>query len=117
VREMVRLIKEAGGRPFLTDANTLYGGRRRQVRQVERRKRPVGPGICRAERPGQPMLRAEDHKLAPRSALVGVRVRVRPLLAEVDLDLVVAAVVHQGDGATGLAGLLQVNPVEHYAGH
>ncbi len=28
VREVVRLIKEAGGRPFLTDANTLYRGSR-----------------------------------------------------------------------------------------
>jgi uncharacterized Fe-S center protein len=27
-REMVRLVKEAGGRPFLTDANTLYTGQR-----------------------------------------------------------------------------------------
>jgi len=27
-REMVRLAKEAGGRPFLTDANTLYSGQR-----------------------------------------------------------------------------------------
>jgi uncharacterized Fe-S center protein len=27
-REMVRLVKEAGGRPFLTDANTLYSGQR-----------------------------------------------------------------------------------------
>lgn len=27
-REMVRLAKEAGGRPFLTDANTLYTGQR-----------------------------------------------------------------------------------------
>ncbi len=28
VREVVRLVKEAGGRPFLTDANTLYTGQR-----------------------------------------------------------------------------------------
>jgi uncharacterized Fe-S center protein len=27
-REVVRLVKEAGGRPFLTDANTLYTGKR-----------------------------------------------------------------------------------------
>ncbi len=27
-REMVRRVKEAGGRPFLTDANTLYSGQR-----------------------------------------------------------------------------------------
>lgn len=28
VREVVRLVKEAGGKPFLTDANTLYSGMR-----------------------------------------------------------------------------------------
>jgi uncharacterized Fe-S center protein len=28
MREVVRLIKEQGGRPFLTDANTLYSGKR-----------------------------------------------------------------------------------------
>lgn len=28
VREVVRLIKELGGKPFLTDANTLYSGQR-----------------------------------------------------------------------------------------
>ncbi|MCE5190654.1 MAG: DUF362 domain-containing protein [Actinomycetia bacterium] len=28
VREVVRRVKEAGGRPFLTDANTLYSGER-----------------------------------------------------------------------------------------
>ncbi|MBK5211631.1 MAG: DUF362 domain-containing protein [Coriobacteriia bacterium] len=28
VREVVRLVKEAGGKPFLTDANTLYSGQR-----------------------------------------------------------------------------------------
>ena len=27
-REIVRLVREAGGRPFLTDANTLYSGQR-----------------------------------------------------------------------------------------
>lgn len=28
IREIVRLVKEAGGKPFLTDANTLYSGMR-----------------------------------------------------------------------------------------
>lgn len=28
VREVVRLVREAGGRPFLTDSNTLYRGKR-----------------------------------------------------------------------------------------
>lgn len=28
VREVVKLVKEAGGKPFLTDANTLYSGQR-----------------------------------------------------------------------------------------
>lgn len=28
LREVVRLVKEAGGRPFLTDSNTLYRGKR-----------------------------------------------------------------------------------------
>ena len=28
VREVVRRVREAGGKPFLTDANTLYRGRR-----------------------------------------------------------------------------------------
>ncbi len=108
LREIARLVREAGGKPFLTDSNTLYRGKRANA--VDHIACAVGNGFSFATVEA-PLIIADgiDGRDAVDVALEGWQhfdsVRIGAAAAHADAMVVVTHV--KGHEATGMGGALK----------
>lgn len=107
VRQVVELVKQAGGRPFITDANTLYAGGRGNA--VDHMHSAVGNGFA-FETIGAPFivadgLRGHEHVKVPVNGKWVSEAHVASAIAQADAMIVLTH--FKGHMNTGFGGAIK----------